>query len=437
MNGFIINFAFQNWSDQYQWWIPNNCPADFMMDGVRQLPPSHDWMWFDHGAVPAMRANGNLDYFSLPAYKNENLNDYRNIRFQHLNQLSNSKYIYPIFLRTWDYFVKMADHGFKFIDPRVIDDVIGKRAKIVFIHPWEGPCGSPDWAIIDRWCRSLNFRKDDVYVIHGNFNLPDDKYMFSYRPISDFQMKWSIYRTPIDYRPTDNANLFLCYNRARRKHRTLAVCELMNNNLFDRGITSYHNLSKNTSDLARSYGRDDLVDAGAKIDALLPLHLEYDLETHNPVDKLTDDHHRQTFLSLVTETLTEDEVKFRGGYVGADSPVFFSEKTWKPISIGQPFIMVSTKGHLAKLKEMGYQTFDRWWSEDYDTIGNTHIKLKKIMDVLNMLSKLRVDELKAMRDQMQHVLIHNQIVYNQYRDSYNDLPSEPLYKIIQDIWSSF
>jgi hypothetical protein len=167
------------------------------------------------------------------------------------------------------------------------------------------------------------------------------------------------------------------------------------------------------------------------------LDLEFDLTIHNPVDKLNDDHHRQTFLSLVTETLTEDEVKYRSRFVGGHSPVFFSEKTWKPISIGQPFIMIASKGHLAKLKEKGYRTFDRWWSEDYDNIESTHLKIQRIMEVMVTLSRLNVDQLKNMRQEMQHVLIHNQIVYNQYRDIHNDSQPEPLFRLIQNIWSSF
>ena len=34
MNSFIIPFAFENWSEKYSWWVPNNCPADFTVNGV-------------------------------------------------------------------------------------------------------------------------------------------------------------------------------------------------------------------------------------------------------------------------------------------------------------------------------------------------------------------------------------------------------------------
>ena len=48
--------------------------------------------------------------------------------------------------------------------------------------------------------------------------------------------------------------------------------------------------------------------------------------------------------------------------------IFISEKTWKPIMVGHPFIMVGNKNNLKFLKDLGYKTFDKWIDESYDDI---------------------------------------------------------------------
>lgn len=435
----MIPFVFQNWSLQYNWWIPNNCPADFIIDGKHKLPFSHDWMYFDHGPEQRMLCSNNLKYTLLPALKNEMLHNYRDISFVKLDEFKSNKYIYPIFIRTWDYFLRMDTYGFKFVSQQVKDDVRHGLAKIVIIHPWEGPCGYPDWDILNKWVCEEGFKKDQVHFIHGNFQKPDDRYNFSYHPVSYFQMSWDICNEISNFVPIDNANLFLSYNRATRKHRTLLICELMRSNIFDRGIISYYNPSKNVCNLVKNYGREDLIESGAKVEKLLPLNLEYDLANKNPAHELNHEHHARTFLSLVTETLTEDEVKNRTdtmmGY--KYSPLFFSEKTWKPISIGQPFIIIASKGHLQLLKQLGYKTFDRWWSEEYDTVDDINVRLTLVMQELVRLSQLSASDLLTLRKEMEPNLTHNQKIYNDFRIQHLNQPWEPSYGIIKNIWDSF
>jgi len=325
MNNII--FAFDNWSDYYDWWVPNNWPANFCINGKLTLPFSHDRKYFKQKLNALNHDHNNLAHFKLPAYKTERFHNYRNIKFCNVND-SNTKYIYPIFIRTRNYFFKMQPYGFKFISNTVINDVAADRARIVFIHPIEGSCGIPDWDILQEWINAYQFKKNQVHFIHGNFEIPPSNTNFTYHPVSSFQANWQQYSNIIDYTPSTDANLFLCYNRATRKHRTLLVCELQRNLILNKGIVSYYASSTLTQHLVHEYNRDDLHDAAIIIDSLHPLYLEYDLSIINPAFSLTEDHHRQTFLSLVTETITEDEVAsaFNSNQIKF-SPLFFSEKT--------------------------------------------------------------------------------------------------------------
>ena len=43
------------------------------------------------------------------------------------------------------------------------------------------------------------------------------------------------------------------------------------------------------------------------------------------------------------------------------------------------------KGTLQKLKDIGFKTFDHWWSEDYDNY--THFeRMEKILDIVEWIS---------------------------------------------------
>jgi hypothetical protein len=246
------------------------------------------------------------------------------------------------------------------------------------------------------------------------------------------------YNDILPFKPIDTKNLFLCYNRVRKKHRTLIVCELFASKLENRGLISYWNSDQQTKNLVIQYERDsDLFDAAGEIDNLRGLHLDYDLNITNPCNKINYDNHRATFLSLVTETLIEDELFFQEDEYDGNFPIFFTEKTYRPINIGQPFIILGTINHLKKLKEMGYKTFDKWWSEDYDQESDINKKISMIVEQLKMLSLLSAEELIKIREEMRPTLLHNQNILNDFRKKDSFVNEEPLYKTIKHIWDSF
>jgi hypothetical protein len=438
MTDFIINFAFEKWNEEYQWWHPNNFPLDFVVDGIKQTPFTHDFMWFEHPTKGFEIDYHNKDsYWKLPAAKGEILDHYRNIRFKLLSEIT-GKYIYPIMIRTWDYFQKNMMHGFNFISDKVLSDVKAGTAKIVLIHPWEGPCGNPDWEILDGWCKLADLNKDQVFFLHGNFNKPNRDYNFTYIPVSAFYSILPPVEDIIDFSPAWQRNLFLCYNRGIRYHRTVVLCELIRAGIFDRGIISYSQRIPNTKNLITQYGRADLYEAAAYLDSVLPLELEYNLQKETPSNVLTLNHHSKTFLSLVTETLTEKEVMHLFLYqTNVHSPIFFSEKIWKSVAVGQPFLVVSSKGYLKELQNQGYKTFNKWWDESYDNEPDLENRIKMIANILVDLSKLNIQQLKTIRNEMLPILVHNQQLYKHNKHLSRNSMHESSFVEIQKIWNSF
>ena len=64
------------------------------------------------------------------------------------------------------------------------------------------------------------------------------------------------------------------------------------------------------------------------------------------------------------------------------------------------------KHTMAKLREMGYQTFDNWWSEDWDSKPMRH-RLEGMCEVLQTLSSRTQDEMFEIYTDMKSVLKHN------------------------------
>ena len=80
-----------------------------------------------------------------------------------------------------------------------------------------------------------------------------------------------------------------------------------------------------------------------------------------------------TYFSLVTETVFDYPYTFR------------TEKIWKPVAIGHPFIVVSNAGYYRDLHDLGFRTFGHLIDESFDKIENNQDRLSRIITVVRDL----------------------------------------------------
>ena len=85
---------------------------------------------------------------------------------------------------------------------------------------------------------------------------------------------------------------------------------------------------------------------------------------------------------------------------------FPTEKTTRPMLLKKPFIIMGPKCNLIHLRQMGFQTFDMFWDEEYDGYG-VRDKYLKILKLIDNLSNKSSDELAEMYAKMQPILDHN------------------------------
>lgn len=83
-----------------------------------------------------------------------------------------------------------------------------------------------------------------------------------------------------------------------------------------------------------------------------------------------------------------------------------TEKTFRPILLKKPFVIMSARNHLGYLKQMGFKTFDDFWSEDYDW-SDRRARYQKIIEVIDFIASKSKDELYDMYQRMQPILDHN------------------------------
>lgn len=87
---------------------------------------------------------------------------------------------------------------------------------------------------------------------------------------------------------------------------------------------------------------------------------------------------------------------------------YFSEKTWRAMVTGRPFMMVNAQHSLKKLQEFGFQTFSDWWDESYDEKALAADRIESMVSTLKSLASLSKKELRKLNQDMLPVIQHNQ-----------------------------
>jgi hypothetical protein len=103
--------------------------------------------------------------------------------------------------------------------------------------------------------------------------------------------------------------------------------------------------------------------------------------------------YRDTYFSLVTETVFDYPYSFR------------TEKIWKPIAIGHPFIAVANCGYYRDLQHLGFRTFGHVIDESFDQISNNQDRLQRIVQIVQDLCQ---QDLASFLEQCYNTCKYNQ-----------------------------
>jgi hypothetical protein len=84
-----------------------------------------------------------------------------------------------------------------------------------------------------------------------------------------------------------------------------------------------------------------------------------------------------------------------------------TEKTFKPICLRMPFVIVGTHGSLEYLRSYGFKTFSDIWDESYDQEVDDLKRLEKIANLLKSLDSLSQQEKQRLFVAAQDIVQHN------------------------------
>jgi hypothetical protein len=117
-------------------------------------------------------------------------------------------------------------------------------------------------------------------------------------------------------------------------------------------------------------------------------------DSHDSADFDQEDY-ESTNIEVVLETLFDD------------LRLHLTEKTLRPIAMGQPFILAGTYGSLKYLREYGFKTFSDCWDESYDMMSDSIDRMNKITEVMGDIAGLQSDKRNDMLVRAQEIANYN------------------------------
>lgn len=92
---------------------------------------------------------------------------------------------------------------------------------------------------------------------------------------------------------------------------------------------------------------------------------------------------------------------------GSDG-AFLTEKTFKCLKHGHPFVLFAPAGSLAALRNMGYRTFDSVIDNTYDTVTDN---TERYLAVIATIRRLALVDPNTLYNMCVEDLVHNQALF--------------------------
>jgi hypothetical protein len=242
---------------------------------------------------------------------------------------------------------------------------------------------------------------------------PDHEYIYQLR---------NRHHAPCEINYATRQHTFTALSRTHKWWRATIMADLFRSGLLNNAIWSYHIEQTLGEEYTDNPIEVDTLNIRPELDQFLtnaPYYADHlDSKEQNDHSLVVPAHFDNAYFQLVVETHFDAD-----GSKGS----FLTEKTFKPIKHGQPFVVAGTPGTLATLRDLGYRVFDHAIDNSYDTIINNTERWQAVRStVAQLVAKENLHEwFLSCRDDLQH----NQKLFNQPK-------VDQLNKILKDIYDS-
>jgi len=271
------------------------------------------------------------------------------------------------------------DHGIDYIGllpVKVFDAVKAGQLRILFYyHEGDNPVRIKDR--LDSLCAAWGLTYTAYRFVSGNTraNLLENFVYFCDHELLYYNRN----KTDEKILKTSGSLLrvFTALSRTHKWWRATALADLYQRGLLNNSYWSYNtNITINDRiedcpiEIDTLNIRDNLADfiAGGpyRADTLTAA-------AHNDHSVTVAEHYTNSYCNIVFETLFDADGS--GG-------TFLTEKTFKPIKHGQPFVVAGPPGTLQTLRSLGYRTFDSVIDNRYDRITDNTLRWIALRDVI-------------------------------------------------------
>jgi len=298
----------------------------------------------------------------------------------------------------------LEHHGLAFITPEIVEKINSGKLKLLVVFVFET---FDDGTSMREWywnfCLTLTRvgikRKNSVVFLTstspgGSMHVGEERCIVAYYPWFEAVLQYTLkskFTEPPEIDFSKKTKKFINLNLRPRHHRFLIVMYLYYRRLFNDGHISWTNppMFKKWNEILTIPG-DEPWQYGLKGQLAKPEfsaffyfinqyrqlpNLTLDLiGTHTDTWNGADEYYQQSWTELINETHFE-----------LFGDTFLTEKSFKSIFYGLPYIINGPKGQLQTLKKEGYFSFPEIFSEDYDLMPSTLAKITNIGESMNIL----------------------------------------------------
>lgn len=265
---------------------------------------------------------------------------------------------------------------------------------------------------------SDNFNINRFIIIQNNFDITDVKEInYGGYKIKTIHLPYFILSTPISmntyisdlskYQNLEKKKDFICLNRRVKKHKFLFLRELYNRNLIDKTYWTYVSNYVDKSTFNEGSFTNDM---GISFDNFKPIQLTGDVYYGQDLDykdeylyTINPKWYFESKVDLVVETFNHN-------------PCHITEKAIKPIYLGIPFVVYSSKNYLDNLKKFGFKVYTdiigEYDSNDISSVIDAAIRLKNIYNSTDVIDAVTYNK-NLIRNKSHLIHILHSTFFNQ------------------------
>lgn len=174
------------------------------------------------------------------------------------------------------------------------------------------------------------------------------------------------------YSKQDKPYAFLFLNGRHRSHRLDLITKLQSKALLDYSLWS--NLDQGNGPIKVLPKEYEVQRYQSTVESDITPYVKFELFNNEWGEIYLEPRpYIDTYFSLVTETVFDIPYSFR------------TEKIWKPIVMGHPWIAVANRGFYRDLHNLGFQTYSHLIDESFDQIDNNQDRLNRITEIVEDL----------------------------------------------------